>query len=367
MVRLNILPKVSNTSLLFGGAIVLGIGFFFGSQHYLRTYISAAEEKLAGQYTPKRIVVAATDIQAGDAVGSNNVAARNVPTRFVSSNALSPDDFDSIDGQKVVVALRRGDPIERGQLERPDRPAFSATLVSGDRAITFPVDEISSISGMLVPGDSIDLLYTGPGVTQNSFGGKDNGGTGPKELLHVRPILQAVPVLATGKTTQKRVISTQDGGSKEVNVDFTTVTLQVLPSQAEEILMAQKLGALTAVLRSPTDAKTTNLDPLDETAFKRVSAGPRAKSSVRRADYVEIITGGTGQGAQRYRAALEDSPLAALLGVGQRPMSRSAAAGPAPAAAPAPPNAYDAKARMGISDATTSSSVTGLRSITITP
>jgi pilus assembly protein CpaB len=152
VVRMSIIPRVSQTSLLFGGAIVLGIGFFFGSQHYLRMYLSAAEEKLAGQYTPKRIVVAATEIQAGDAVSSNNVAARNVPSRFVSSNALSPDDFDSVDGQKVVVALRPGDPIERGQLERPDRLAFSATLVEGERAITFPVDEISSISGMLVPG-----------------------------------------------------------------------------------------------------------------------------------------------------------------------------------------------------------------------
>jgi pilus assembly protein CpaB len=349
--------------LLFGGAIVLGTGFFFGAQHYLRAYLSAAEDKLAGQYTPKRIVVAATDIQAGDAVNSSNVAARKVPARFVSSNAVAPEDFDSIDGQKIVVALRAGDPIERGELERPDRPAFSATLVSGERAITFPVDEISSISGMLVPGDSIDLLYTGPGITQNSFGVKEAGVAGPKELLNVRPILQAVPVLATGKTTQKRVVPTGDGGSKEVNMDFTTVTLQVLPSQAEEILMAQKLGVLTAVLRNPADAKTAKLDPLDETAFKRVAAAPHVNSGVRLTPYVEIITGGMGQGAQRFRAAQEDSPFAAMLGVGQRPIALLAAAGAAPAAAPAAPNAYNAQARMGISDPATPAPVTGLRSI----
>jgi pilus assembly protein CpaB len=351
---MKIIQRVSPTSLLFGGAIVLGIGFFFGAQHYLRAYLSAAEDKLAGQYAPKRIVVAATDIQAGDAVSTSNVAAREVPSRFVSSNAMSPEDFDSIDGQKIVVALRAGDPIERGQLERPDRPAFSATLASGERAITFAVDEISSISGMLVPGDSIDLLYTGPGITQNSFGGKYGGVSGPKELMHVRPILQAVPVLATGKTTQKRVIPTGDGGSKEVNMDFTTVTLQVLPSQAEEILMAQKLGVLTAVLRNPTDAKTGSLDALDETAFKRVAAAPHANSSVRLTPYVEIITGGMGQGAQRTRAALEESPLLAVLGIGQRPIA---------APAPAPPDAYNAQARMGISDPVAPAPVTGLRSI----
>jgi pilus assembly protein CpaB len=354
--RLDFVTRMSPTAMLFSGAVVLGIAFFFGAQHYLRSYLSSAEQKLAGQYAPKRIVVAAVDIQAGDAVSMANVAARTVPSRFVSSNSLSPDEFDAIDGQKVVVALHAGDPIERGQLERPDRPAFSATLVSGERAITFPVDEISSISGMLVPGDIIDLLYTGPGITQNSYGAKDAGSSGTKDLLHVRPILQAVPVLATGKTTQKRVIPTDDGGSKEVNVDFTTVTLQVQPNQAEQILMAQKLGALTAVLRNPADAKTAGLDPLDETQFKRVSAGPQASGFARHADYVEIITGGSGQGAQRFRAALEESPLAALLGAAPRPAAQPAA--PAPA-----PNAFDAGARMGISEPATPAHITGFQPV----
>jgi pilus assembly protein CpaB len=358
---MKLISRISPTSLLFGGAIVLGIGFFFGAQHYLHAYLSAAEDKLAGQYTPQRIVVAAIDIQAGDTVAANNVAARNMPAKFVSSNAVSPEDFDTIDGQKTVVALRAGDPIERGQLERPDRPAFSATLASGERAITFAVDEISSISGMLVPGDSIDLLYTGPGITQNSFGVKDAGASGPKELTHVRPILQAVPVLATGKTTQKRVVPTGDGGSREVNMDFTTVTLQVLPSQAEEILMAQKLGVLTAVLRNPTDAKTANLDPLDETTFKRVAAAPHVNSAIRLAPYVEIITGGMGQGAQRSRAALEDLPFTAMLNAGQRSTGGSVVA--PPAAAPAAPDAYNAQARMGISGPAPPTTVTGLRSI----
>lgn len=347
MARLNFVPKISQTSLLFGGALILGVAFFLGTQRYLRSYLSAAEQKIAGQYEPKRIVVAAADIQAGDVVSANNVVARSVPSSFISSTAYSPEDFDSIDGQKVVVALKRGDPIERGQLERPDRPAFSATLTNGERAITFPVDEVSSISGMLVPGDSIDLLYTGPGF---------EGGPGSKEILHVRPILQAVPVLATGKTTQKRVIPTEDGGSKEINVDFTTVTLQVLPKQAEQILMAQKLGALTAVLRNSGDNKTGDLDSLDETAFKRISAGPSSKGFVRRVDYVEIITGGMGQGPQRYRAALEDSPLAALFGLGPR-----SAPTPAASSTPAAPDAYDAKARMGISESTSSSKSVGIQ------
>jgi hypothetical protein len=120
--------------------------------------------------------------------------------------------------------------------------------------------------------------------------------------------------------------------------------------------MAQKLGTLTAVLRNPTDAKTAGLDPLDETEFKRVAAGPRAGGGVRHADYVEIITGGTGERAQRYRAALEEAPLAALLAAGPRPMAPPSA----PAAAP---DAFDARARMGISEPASAPRITGFQPV----
>lgn len=285
------------------------------------------------------VLVAGVDIPAGGVLSIDNLSKRNIPDRYLASTALGPDAIDGVTGQKIVVDVKAGDPIDRGALERGDRVALSTTVAKGERAITFPVDEISSLSGMLVPGDMIDLLYTGPGNTANSYGPQAEASGahgGPKELLHVRPLLQAVQVMATGKTTQKRVIRTEAGGAQEVNMDFTTVTLKVNPDQAESVLMGQKLGQLTAVLRNPDDKSALPNPVLDETTFKRVASAPAAGDG----DFVEMYIGGMGAGTVRTRSEQgpgNAAPIAVRLD------------GIAPASVePAAPNAQDVRSRLGI-------------------
>ncbi|WP_313707073.1 Flp pilus assembly protein CpaB [Massilia sp.] len=336
--------KISKNTLLLGGAIVLGIVCYVGAQYYLRSSLSAAQARLAGDYKTRQVIVAATDIPAGGVLSEDNLAARSIPQRYLSSTTLGPDDLDIVAGQKIVVDVKAGDPIDRGALDRSDRAALSTTVANGERAITFPVDEVSSISGMLVPGDVIDLLYTGPGNTENSYRRQPGAEPGPKELLHVRPILQAVQVIATGKTTRKRVVQTQAGGSEEVNMDFTTVTLKVTPAQAQEVLMGQSLGSLTAVLRNPEDTSSLPKMVLDETRFKKVADAPQARGGRFNASYIEMYVGGLGGGAVRSRTQQEAAPPITVRLDGVAPQ-----AAPASAPTPAPgPTALDVRSRLGI-------------------
>jgi pilus assembly protein CpaB len=327
--------------MLLGGAVALGVLCFVGAQYYLRNYLAQAEQKLAGQYETKQVIVAAVDIAPGSVLSSDNLAVRKIPVRYLSSNVLQPNDLDLVSGQRVVTALQPGDPVDRGSLERSDRPPLSTTVAKGERAITFPVDEISSISGMVVPGDIIDLIFTGKGLTENSYqpqtssasaGAAPSAESGPKELTHVRPLLQAVPVLATGKMTKKRIVKTEDGKEREENQDFTTVTLKVSPDQAEKVLIAQKLGNLTAVLRNADDTASFSSTPLDEVTFKKVADQPIAG----RGNFVEIITGGTGNGIQKTQAeAFGQSMLAA-------------ATSPTTASTGGSGRSYDVRSRLGI-------------------
>jgi pilus assembly protein CpaB len=326
--------------MLLGGALVLGTLCFVGANYYMRSYLMNAETRLAGSYKARKVMVAKVEVPAGGVLGADNLAVRSVPERYLPSTSLTPDDLDTVRGQKTVVALKPGDPIERGALERADHAALSTTLAVGQRAITFPVDEISSINGMLVPGDIIDLVFTGPGTTANSYReGRSKDGA-PKELMHVRPILQAVPVIATGKTTQKRVVQTQTG-EREVDMAFNTVTLTVTPAQAEQVLLAQKLGALTAVLRNPDDKLVLGKSVLDEASFKQVAERPASGGSGGR--YIEMIIGGMGTpGGSRTLAPLQvGNPLAALLGAAQ-------GANAGTRTTPAEPAAGDVRARLGV-------------------
>lgn len=331
--------------MLLGGAVGLGVLCFLGANYYMNNYLASAETRLAGAYKTREVIVAAVDVPAGGVLNDDNLAARTIPERYLASTALSPDALDSVRGQKVMVALKPGDPIDRGALERGDRAALSTTVAKGERAITFPVDEISSISGMLVPGDIIDLVFTGAGTTANSYKQSAEPNSAPKELMHVRLILQAVPVMATGKTTQKRVVATVGGGQHEVDIAFSTVTLTVTPAQAEQVLLAQKLGSLTAVLRNPDDKQILAKSVLDEATFKEVAARPDAGPDGAvsgNGSFIEMIVGGMGApGGSRSRVAEGDNTLAALFG---------AAAGKpaAPAATPTQANAGDVRSRLGV-------------------
>jgi pilus assembly protein CpaB len=325
--------------MLLGGAVALGVLCFVGANYYLRNYLTQAESKLAGSYQTKKVMVAKVEVPAGTALSEENLAVRTIPERYLASTALTPDDLELVAGQKVMVALKPGDPIDRGALESGDRAALSTTVAKGERAITFPVDEISSMTGMVVPGDIIDLVYTGSGTTANSYKLPPESDGSPKQLVHVRAILQAVPVMATGKMTKKRVVQSEGGGEHEVSVDYSTLTLNVTPDQATQILMAQKLGSLTAVLRNPDDKAVLAKNVLDEDTFRQVGSRPQGGPGGGR--FIEMIIGGTGTpGGTRLRTEdPSNNPLMALL--------KGAAAKPAAAEKPAP-NAGDVRSRLGI-------------------
>lgn len=339
--------------MLLGGAVVLGVLCFVGANYYLRSYLTDAETKLAGAYKTRQVIVAKVEVPAGGTLSAENLAVRTIPERYLASTALEPAALDMVDGQKIMVALKPGDPIDRGALERGDRAALSTTVAKGERAITFPVDEISSMSGMLVPGDIIDLVYTGSGVTANSYKLPLDTDGRPKPLIHVRMILQAVPVMATGKITQKRVVRTEGGGQHEVDVNFSTVTLNVSPPQAEQVLMAQKMGSLTAVLRNPDDKAVLAKTVLDESAFSNIATRPAGNG--RHGRYIEMIIGGNGT-PERMQTEESGGPLAAIL---RSAMGQQAPKASAPAGAEKPaPSAGDVRSRLGINPSVVSAANT---------
>src|SRR3546814_6154354 len=104
--------------------------------------------------------------------------------------------------------LRGGDAVLEVHTTGQDHAAFSSHLSAGRRAITMPVDAINSVSGLLQPGDLIDLYV--------SFEYQRRRITAP--------LLQGVLVLATGANTQYA----NDSGSARPGA-YATVTLDAAP------------------------------------------------------------------------------------------------------------------------------------------
>jgi pilus assembly protein CpaB len=222
--------KPNKTWIVLGVAIVIGVLAALGARSYLSTEMAAIEARGKGEQV--NVVVAKGKMQKGEALSTATVAVRGVPAEYAHSSALMPDQFDTFDGKVLAYGVKAGEVILWSMLEGKKSPTFSARLEEGRRAITVPVDEINSISGLLEPGDLIDLMLT---VSQ-------------KDKKYTFPVLQTVRVMATG---QRSVDDPKNGERRQ----YSTVTLDTTPEQAQTVIMAREAGKVTALLRNPNDQR----------------------------------------------------------------------------------------------------------------
>ena len=71
------------------------------------------------------------------------------------------------EGQKLLVGsvarqkLPKGAPFARSAVVQPgDRGFLAAVLPQGKRAISIPITEVAGLSGLITPGDRVDLILT---------------------------------------------------------------------------------------------------------------------------------------------------------------------------------------------------------------
>jgi pilus assembly protein CpaB len=198
--------------------------------------IQRKEAKIKAGWTLKPVVVAKRDIVEGAVLDSGMVAKRQMPEQFVTPSVVVPEQFDKVSGQKLMVPLQRGDLIlwshfrSEGAFER-----LSNIVRKAGRAISLDISGASAVAGWVRPNDHIDIL----GTFQD-----------PKtDQMVTVTLLQNVIVLATGEITGSTNVQALDKDSR----DYNSVTVMVLPEEAEIIILASQLGALQLSLRNPED------------------------------------------------------------------------------------------------------------------
>lgn len=213
------------------GTLALGIGAL--SAGALALHVRERVRQIEDQARLPMVdrIVAARDLPAGTRLTPDDLALRSFPAQWVGRDTLPPARYADLDGRVLTVALGAGDAILPVHALRP-QPVFSAHLAPGRRAITLPVDQVNSLSGLLQPGDLIDLYV--------SFDHQ-------RKRLTV-PLLQGVLVLATGRETRP-------GGSGTEDLSYSTVTLDAAPEDVVKLVAARQAGTLTAILRHPEDAQ----------------------------------------------------------------------------------------------------------------
>jgi pilus assembly protein CpaB len=243
------------------------------------TSIRARERKVSDRWQTVRVLCAREDIPEGKELTAEMVAVREIPAQFVTDSYLKVDAQgavkDSPVGQRVLVPLKAGDPLLASSFESTRQADFSTMISPRGRAVTIDVQEKTAVGLWVQPNDHVDVVasFHDPGTHE----------------LKMVTLLQNVVVLATGRITANSAWI-PDGERK-----FGTVTLLVLPEEAEMVTLAQELGTLTLLLRNPDD-----LDVQEQRSVvdqKMLLTGERAgELQQRRYRTIQIIRGNHERG-----------------------------------------------------------------------
>ena len=220
--------RPTKTWIVLGVALGIGVLAAVAARGYLTNRLAEIDARAKG--TTVNVVVAKRELRKGERVSADTVAVRPIPVDYAHSQAVAPEHFERVDGQPLAYPVKSGEMILWGLLDNKRTATFSVRVKPGHRAMTVPVDEINSISGLLEPGDAIDLMAS---IEQ-------------KGRTHVFTLLQNVMVMATGQ----RAENDPKSGEKRL---YSTVTLDTSPEEAFNIVRAREAGKLTALLRNPDD------------------------------------------------------------------------------------------------------------------
>ncbi|MGX9721504.1 Flp pilus assembly protein CpaB [Stenotrophomonas acidaminiphila] len=213
------------------------------------------------------VAVPKQNLEQGMQITSDDLAARPVPVDLVPADAITPDNYDQYVGRVLRAPLAKGAPVPGAALV-PLYDQFSSVIKSGNVAYTMSVDETNSISGMVAPGDHVDILLT-----------VDEEGGGARVL----PLLENINVLATGTRIGEQP-------ADEENPGYSNITLELAPREAERLTVASKAGGLRVMLRHNEDSESFGLGGL--TQKQLLQKGKESSGS--QGSGVHFIIGGKG-------------------------------------------------------------------------
>ena len=252
---------------------------FFGVLAFMFTYrqITLERQKIQGEAQDVYLIQVVKDIPEGEKITEDMIRQKK-EKRFRSQAAYTRDiPFDQrslVIGREVRQIITAGRLLQWSDLKTSQssgRTGLTAKIRPGFRAISIPVNQYTSVTGMIQPNNYVDLVAT--------FKFPERQGDKALDTITLT-ILQHVKVLATG--TDMGIISSHAGGTARSS-SYSTVTLELTPKEVEMIVFTlQKAGAgsITLSLRHYEESKIT--DKLQSVDYKYLENHYRAYTEERK-------------------------------------------------------------------------------------
>jgi pilus assembly protein CpaB len=194
--------------------------------------------------------VAARPLPAGTLAREEDFTVRSVSPDSVPSGAIidTPEVRIGLRGSLVRTFLDTGSLVTSQNVLRPrDRGFLASVLAPGTRAISIKVDTESGVSGLIWPGDYVDIVLTHSATPTVK--------ASPPSVSET--VLRNVRIIAIDQEIMQGVPANNATAGKETH----TVSLQLAPEQVEKITVAQHLGKLSLAARAVEQLETVGSGP----------------------------------------------------------------------------------------------------------
>lgn len=190
------------------------------------------------QTTP--IFVAVAEIGIGDPLTPQVLKLEPWPNDKIPSGSLGK--LEDVEGRRSRAKFYPGEPIlEAKLLPKGESGASAIDLIpKGMRVVPIRVDAVTGASGMILPGDRVDMLVH---LAEQPTKGV------PRAIT--RTFLHNIKVFAVDDLYDRP-------GTESNTLAAKTISVLVSPEQAELVALACQLGTVQLVMRSATDDAVEN-------------------------------------------------------------------------------------------------------------
>jgi pilus assembly protein CpaB len=185
--------------------------------------------------------VAARPLPKGTLTREEDFTVRSVPPGRVPQGAIleTPETKLGLPGSLVRKFVEAGTPITLQDVLRPrDRGFLASVLAPDSRAVSIKVDEESGVSGLIRPGDHVDVVLT------QVFDKAD-----PARRALSETLLRNVRIIAIDQEIVQGGRSVTAMAGKPTQ----TVSLELTPEQVKKVTVAKQLGTLSLAVRAAVE------------------------------------------------------------------------------------------------------------------
>jgi pilus assembly protein CpaB len=279
VIRRNLFLAIGLAALLAGATLSL---IWLGEQRM---------PSAPGAHAPveRSVLAAARAIPAGTLVRSDDMISVSVPEQDVPADSIAPASETQFLGALVRRDFAANEPLVSSALiKKSDSSFLAAVLAPGDRAVTIAVDPTETASGLVMPGDKVDIVLT--------------AGEGQSGRKVAQTVLSDVRIVAIDQSLSGAAAAAAPVTAYVQSHEMPrTVTLELTAQEAEKLLVAQQLGKIDLVLRplavsaAPSPAAvpvwSDELSPVAATRAAPAAAAPAPDAAPAAAKSIEVMHG----------------------------------------------------------------------------